>query len=385
MKKICVMTGTRAEYSYLKIIIEKILKSPALELSLIITGTHLLKAQGHTIDLIDKENIDIIKIIKMYDESNSSNTALGKAVGSAVIKFTETLSEIKPDILVVLGDRYEPLVAAVAASTLKIPVAHIHGGDISGTIDESLRHAITKLSHIHFPATPKSAKRIEMLGEDEWRIHMVGSTTIDRIKEMEGKFISKDEICDKFELNKSEKIILCVQHSNVFESDKAGKQMQITLQVLKDLDLQVVIVYPNNDAGSHLIIDEIKKNQNVSKFQIRPNIGLEDYLSLLKNIDLLIGNSSSGLIESPIFKLPVVNIGGRNKGRETSENVIDVEHNYKEIKSAIDKALSDDFKAFCQNVENPYGEGYASDEIVKVLEELKIEKSLLRKKLTYNI
>ncbi|MEE9379248.1 MAG: UDP-N-acetylglucosamine 2-epimerase [Candidatus Lokiarchaeia archaeon] len=382
-KQICIITGTRAEYSYLKIVIEKIIDSKKLDLSLIVTGMHLLKEYGHTIDLIKKDNIPIKKIIPMYDENDSSNSALGKAVGRSIINFTEVLSELKPDILLILGDRYEPLVAAITASTLKILIAHIHGGDVSGTIDESLRHAITKLSHIHFPASPKSAKRIELMGEEKWRINMVGSTTIDNI--LHEKLLSKQEICKEFELNESERIALCIQHPNIYESEKAGTQMNITLQVLRDLKLQVIIIYPNNDIGSELIIKEINKYEGFPRFKIYKNIQRRIYLSLIKNVDFLIGNSSSGLIESPIFKLPVINIGDRNKGRETAENVIDVIHDYDEIKNAIKKALSKEFRDLCKAVKNPYGDGKASERIVRILEDLKIEKKILIKKLTYKV
>ena len=383
VKQICIVTGTRAEYSYLKIIIKKIINSKKLSLSLIVTGMHLLEEYGYTIDLIKKDNIPITKIIPMYNENDSSNSALGKAVGSSIIKFTEVLIELKPDVLLVLGDRYEPLVAAIAASTLKIPIAHIHGGDVSGTVDESLRHAITKLSHIHFPASPKSAKRIELMGEEKWRINMVGSTTIDNI--LHEKLLSKQEICKEFELNESERIALCIQHPNVYESEIAGEQMKITLQVLRDLNLQVIIIYPNNDIGSELIIEVIKEFETHPKFRIFKNIQRRIYLSLLKNVDFLIGNSSSGLIESPIFKVPVINIGDRNKGRETAENVIDVIHDYDEIKNAIKKALSKEFRALCNIIKNPYGDGKASERIVKILEDLKIEKKILIKKLTYKV
>ena len=191
-KNICVITSSRADYGYLKIVIEKIEKSSKLKLYLIVTGMHLLDNYGHTIDLTRKDNISITKTIPMYNERDYSITSLGRAIGEAIIKFTEAYHEIKPDLIIVLGDRYEPLVAAIAASTLKLPLAHIHGGDISGTIDETLRHTITKLSHIHFPATLKSAERIRLMGEEEWRIHMVGSTTIDTI--MNKSIMSKEEI-----------------------------------------------------------------------------------------------------------------------------------------------------------------------------------------------
>jgi len=384
-KNICVVTGARSEYGILRLLLKKILESRSLNLTLLVTGLHLLEKYGKTLKFIEDDGIPITETIPMYNEHDSTRADLGKSVGRAVINFTEVLDRIKPDILLVLGDRYEPMAAVLAASTLSIPIAHIHGGDsvFQGQIDEQIRHAITKFAHIHFPATQKSYERIKLLGEEEWRINMLGSPSIDMV--YEEKLLSKEELCQKFGLNPSEKIILCVQHPYVFESEKAGEQMKLTLQILKELNLQIVITYPNNDPGGELIISEIESNLNIPNFKIFKNLKRTEYLSFLKNVDLLIGNSSSGLIESPIFKLPVVNIGDRNKGRESAENVINVSHDYNEIKNAIDKALSDEFKAFCQKVKNPYGDGKASERIVKILEELKIEKRLLIKKLTYKV
>jgi len=384
-KKICVVTGSRSEYGIFQLILKKIEESEKLDLLLLVTGIHLLKKYGNTINFIKKDGFSITKIIPMYEENDYKYDSLGNAVGNAIINFTEALNELKPDLLLVIGDRYEPLTAVIAASTLSIPIAHIHGGDnvFKGQVDEQIRHAITKFAHIHFPATPKSYRRIILMGEEEWRIHMVGSPSIDMI--YKEKLLSKEEICNKYGLNISEKIILCVQHPNVFESEQAGEQMKITLQVLKDLKLQTITTYPNNDPGSHLIIKEIEDHREIPYFKLFKNLERKDYLSLLKNADLLVGNSSSGLIESPIFKLPVVNLGNRNKGRESAENVINVPHDYIEIRKAIIKGLSDEFKKNCQKVKNPYGDGKASERIVKILEELEINKELLVKKLTYKV
>lgn len=384
-KNVCVITGARSEYGIFRLLLKKIIESKLLELSLLVTGIHLLKEYGKTIEFIKEDNIPIAEIIPMYDEDDHSKIYLGKAVGRAIIEFTKALDRIKPDLLLVLGDRYEPLAAVLAASTLSIPIAHIHGGDsvYQGQIDEQIRHAITKLAHIHFPATPKSYERIKMLGEEEWRIHMVGSPSIDMI--FEEKLLNKKELCQKFGLNPTKKIVLCVQHPYIFESNQAGEQVNLTLKILKELNLQTIITYPNNDPGTELIIDAIESNQNVPYFKIYRNLNRIDYLSFLKNSDLLIGNSSSALIESPIFKLPVINIGNRNKGRESAENVINVPHDYSEIKKSIYKALSDEFKIFCQKVKNPYGDGKASERIVKILEKIKIDKQLLIKKLSYHI
>lgn len=384
-KNICVVTGARSEYGIFRLILNKILKSQKLKLSLIVTGMHLLRQYGNSIEDIKADKIPIAKIVPMYDEKDSGKTSLGKAIGKAISNFTNAFIEIKPDLLLVLGDRYEPLAAVIAASTLLIPIGHIHGGDnvSKGQVDEQIRHSITKFAHIHFPATLKSFERIKLLGEEEWRIHMVGSPSIDMI--YKEKLLNKEKICSKLKLNFNERIILCVQHPYIHESKKAGQQMRTTLQVLKDLNLQSVIIYPNNDPGSRFIIDEIENNSNNPNFKIFKNLKRIDFLSLLKNVDLLVGNSSSGLIESSIFKLPVINIGNRNKGRESADNVINVHCDYLEIKKAMIKGLTDEFKLFCQNIENPYGDGKASERIVNILENLDINKELLVKQLTYNV
>ena len=381
LKHICVVTGSRAEYNYLKLIIEKIIESPKLKLSLIVTCMHLLKNYGYTIDLIKKDKIPITKIIQMYDEDERERVSLGKSVGVSVIKHTEVFHKLKPDFILLLGDRFEPFAAVIAASTLSIPIIHIHGGDISGGIDESIRHAITKLAHIHFPATPKSAERIRLLGEENWRIHMVGSTTIDLI--LKENLLEKEKICRELQLNAQEIIVVCIQHSSLNEYKLAGEYMKITLKVLRDLNLQTVIIYPNNDPGSDLIIQQIESVRDVPHFKIFKNLVRIQYLSLLKHSDLLIGNSSSGLIESPIFKTPVINIGERNKDRESAKNIISIPPEYEKIYESVKKALSQEFRDHCQEVKNPYGDGKATERIIKVIEELEINQKLLNKKLTY--
>lgn len=383
IKNICVVTGSRADYNYLKLTMEKIDKSSKLNLVLVVTGMHLLRKHGRTIDLIKKDGFFIKKTISMYKEKDRSNKSLGKAIGKSIIKFTKTFVQLQPDLILILGDRFEPFVATIAASTLKIPIAHIHGGDISGTIDENIRHAITKLAHIHFPASHKSEERIRLCGEEKWRIYMVGSPTIDLI--MAEPLLNKKEICTKLDLNDAEKLIICLQHPNIFEAENAGEQIKITLQNLKELNAQVIIIYPNNDMGSDLIIKEIKKVENNPKFKVFKNLERLDYLSLLKNADLLIGNSSGGLIESPIFKIPVINIGTRNEGREAAGNVISVDQNYENVKLAIKEALSPEFKKNCEKVVNPYGDGTASDKIIKVLEDLELNEKILFKKWSYDL
>ncbi len=383
IKRVCVVTGTRAEYGILQILIKKIDQSNKLELCLMVTGIHLLKKYGNTVDQIIKDGFKIDKIIPMYEETEQGSDQLGISVGKGVINFTKAFDELKPDILIVLGDRYEPLAAVIAASTLSIPIAHIHGGDVTRLIDEHIRHAITKFAHIHFPGSAKSAKRIELMGEEPWRIKLFGSLSIDAIYQEKEKLLNKNNICIKLGLDDKKELTICIQHPDTFKSKEAGNQMKLTLDILNELKLQTVIIYPNNDPGSELIIDEIEANRHIPYFKIFKNLPRHDYLSLLKNADLLIGNSSSGSIETSIFKLPVVNIGPRELPRERAGNVIDVPHKYSEILGAVKRALSKEFKEKCQIVVNPYGLGTTSEKIVEYLEKLEITHELLEKKLTY--
>ncbi|MFX0134332.1 MAG: UDP-N-acetylglucosamine 2-epimerase [Candidatus Hodarchaeota archaeon] len=384
-KHICVVTGTRAEYGILKLLLQKIRDSSKLKLSLLVTGMHLLEEYGKTIDIIRKDGIPIVKEIPMYKEKDHQKDSIGRAVGRALINFTEVLNELNPDLLLVFGDRFEAISAVIAASTLFIPIAHIHGGDNVniGQVDKQIRHSMTKLAHLHFPATQRSAERIRLLGEEEKRIFMVGSPSIDMI--YKEKLLTKKEICEMFNFDPDEKIVLCVHHPYLSEKEDAGNQMKVILQLLKEFRLQTIIIYPNNDPGNELIIKEIEANKNIPKFRIFKNLERNIYLSLLKNIDLIIGNSSSGIIETPVFKLAAVNIGNRNWGREGAENVIDVIPTYIDIKNGIKKGLSEEFRELCQKVKNPYGDGKASERITKILEDLKIDKEFFVKRLSYDV
>jgi UDP-hydrolysing UDP-N-acetyl-D-glucosamine 2-epimerase len=380
IKKICVVTGSSSEYGPLKLLMKKIDKSEKLSLQLLVTGMHLLKKYGETINEIEKDGLKITKVIPMYTEDGFTEKSLGKAIGIAISNFTEAFTDLKPDILVVAGDRFEPLTSVIAASTLSIPIAHIHGGDSvpDGQIDEQIRHSITKFSHLHFAATKTHAKRIKQLGEEDWRIKVVGAIAMDSI--FQEKLLNRKEICNELGLDPLRKIIICSQHPYTYEVDKAGEQMRITLGVLKNLELQSVILYPTNDSGSQLIINEIEKEKDTPNFRIFKRLERKHYLSLLKNADILIGNSSSGILESPIFKIPFINIGNRNRGRELAENIIDVNSDFDSIKIAIITALTLEFKEKCKNVKNLYGDGTASSQIVKILENLLINQKLIRKK-----
>ncbi|MFW9947296.1 MAG: UDP-N-acetylglucosamine 2-epimerase [Candidatus Odinarchaeota archaeon] len=385
MKKIAVVTGSRAEYGNIYLLLKKIQESKDLDLLFYVTGMHLLEKYGNTIELIKKDSVPIHKIIPMYPKEDiSSAETLGNAIGLAIQGFTNAFYDDKPDLLLIPGDRFEIFSAVIAAASLDIPVAHIQGGDSaeSSQVDERIRHSISKFAHLHFPACKSSAERLKKMGEEEWRIHNVGGVSLDQIYEMQ--LYDKKMIFKKLGLNVDEITVLCIYHPYIPDAEEAGNQMEAILTALKNLNLQTIIIYPNNDLGSDKIIQVIESYRGVEIFKIFKNIPRLDYLSLLKNVDLFVGNSSSGIVEAPTFKLPFLNIGPRNKGRETGSNIINLTTiNVKKIKFEINRAISDEFKIKCQKTINPYGNGKASEKIVKILEDLKIDKKFLSKVLTY--
>ncbi len=383
MKKIAVVTGTRAEYGILLPVIKAIKTCKDLELLLVVTGAHLSRKFGYTVSEIGKDGLNIDARVKMLAEEDTL-ASMSAAIGQGITAMTRTWEQLKPDIILVLGDRIEPLAAAISGAYMNIPIAHIHGGDSSrGGLDESARHAITKFSHIHFPATPLSAERIKKMGEDTWRVHMVGSPALDAI--LHEKLVPPEIITKKFGLEKSKPFILLVQHSVTTEVAQASMQITETLEALAALKYPVVTIYPNSDAGGQCIIKLIRQyEKKYPIFKVIPNLPRRDYLSLLNASSVLIGNSSSGMIDSPSFGVPVVNIGTRQEGRERGNNVIDTGHNRHDIIIAVKKALTDKvFLKIVKKCENPYGDGQASKRIADILSKIEMTPQLLQKKITY--
>jgi len=383
-KKICVVTGTRAEFGLLKPVMKKIKESESLELQVIVTGMHLLPEYGKTISEISRNAIAIDACVPMT-VAGDDNTTLPLSIGLGIISFTTILKKIDPDIVLVLGDRFETFSGAVAASFSGYPVAHISGGDsLQAGYDEYIRHSITKISHIHFPSTEQSAKRIIKLGEDPKNVFVVGSTALDII--VNKKLPSKKKLFEKYGLARDQDFVIVIQHPVSTEPDLADQQMRITLDSILELGLTMLVIYPNNDPGGMRIINVIDQyHQNFpSRILIQKSLPFEDYLGLLKVTSMLVGNSSSGIIESSSFHLPVVNIGDRQRGRERSINVIDAPHDKQKIKQAISYALRNEkFKKSLQNCKNPYGDGNASQRIVDILSHLSLTPELLKKKITY--
>jgi UDP-N-acetylglucosamine 2-epimerase (non-hydrolysing)/GDP/UDP-N,N'-diacetylbacillosamine 2-epimerase (hydrolysing) len=378
MRKVCVITGSRAEYGLLSPVMSAIQHHPNLELCVIVTGMHLMDRFGLTINEIKKDGFRIDSEIFI-----SADDDISRSFGETVAGISMAIKKINPDFILILGDRFDALAGAIAGATNNIIIAHIHGGDktTSGHIDESIRFAITKFAHIHFVATIESKKRLIRFGEQEFRIYQVGSPAIDVIL---SKTFTPALIANKLNLNLNIPIIIVLQHPVSVEKDEAANQIRQTLLAIKELNYQTIIIYPNSDLGSLEMIDEIEKYRGISNIQIYKNIEHELFLGLLKISTVLVGNSSSGIIEAPSFNLPVVNVGSRNVGREHAQNVIFVDYDKEQILHAIKKALFDkEFKKKVNNCINPYGDGNSSNRIVEILATINIDKNLLTKQITY--
>jgi UDP-N-acetylglucosamine 2-epimerase (non-hydrolysing)/GDP/UDP-N,N'-diacetylbacillosamine 2-epimerase (hydrolysing) len=343
---------------------------------------HVSPDFGSTIEDIKADGFKIDALIKnIYPDDTGKSMA--KSVGLLISELSELMANIKPHLLLALTDLGHALATAIVGVYTNIPVAHIHGGDVSGTVDESIRHAITKLSHIHFSATEKSADRIIKMGEDPWRVHVVGAPGLDSI--LNRQLPGRDEINRKYDIDISKKFILMIQHPDTTEVENAEKQIKETLDAIAETMYRTILIYPNADAGGRRMIkiikEYVKKYPFINAFK---NVPHPDYLSLMKHASLMVGNSSSGIIEAPSFHLPVVNIGSRQEGRERSDNVIDASYNSEDIKKAIEKALFDeDYIKKLKTVESPYGDGRAFERIVHLLNSIKIDKKLIQKRLTY--
>lgn len=380
-RKIAVIASSRATYGYKKKIIQLIQNSPKLELQLIVTGMHLLKEYGHSVREIEEDGCPIVAKVEM-SVGGDTPSAWSKSLGVEIINLAQIFSMINPDILLVTGDRAEMFAAAVTAAYMNIPVAHIQAGDVSGHIDGSIRHAITKISHIHFPSCADSAKRVEKMGEESWRIFNVGAPQLDSI--IHGSGLSREKLNDKLSIELDKTTILIIQHPVLSEIDKACSQMKETMEAISELKLQTIVIYPNVDAGGLEIIKAINEYENLPFLNIYRNLEREIFISLLKEVDVLVGNSSCGILEAPSFKLPVVNIGTRQEGRMQASNIINVAYRKEEIARGIKKALFDTtFRKKLGRCINFYGDGSSSEKIVKVLKNIKLDKKLLNKKITY--
>ncbi|MDX9902139.1 MAG: UDP-N-acetylglucosamine 2-epimerase [Aliarcobacter sp.] len=372
MKRICVVTGTRAEYGLLYWLMKEIEADNNLELQIIATGMHLSPEFGLTYKEIEKDFI----ISKKIEMLLSSDTAIGisKSMGLAQISFAEAFEDLKPDIIVLLGDRYEIFSAASTALIANIPIAHLHGGETTeGAFDESIRHSITKMSHLHFTAAEEYKNRVIQLGEHPSKVFNVGGMGIENIKRL--KLLSKEEFEESIDFKLNKRNILVTFHPVTLENLTAREQFQELLDAIDELkDTNIVFTKANSDTDGRIInqmCDEyVLKNSH--KSICFTSLGQLRYLSALQYMDAMVGNSSSGLIEAPSFKIGTINIGDRQKGRLKAKSVIDCKPKKLEITKAFEKLYAKQFKDFLINTKNPYGDGCASMKILKEIKKVKL-------------
>lgn len=383
MKKVLVVTGTRAEYGLLYWTMKEIENDDELELQLVVTGNHLVNNYGYTVEQIKKDGFKIDEEIDMIVNSEKKSS-IAKSMGIEMIQMAQCFERLKPDILLILGDRYETFVAATCAMTMNIPIAHMNGGESTeGLVDEQIRHAITKMSHIHLTGAEYYKDRIVKMGEELWRVYNVGQAGIENVKRL--KLLNRERLSKELEINFNKKTFLITYHPVTLDIENIEDQIGSLLKAISKFDAYYIFTYPNADFGSNIVIDKIdkfvKENNNAFIFY---SLGQKRYLSLLKYVDVMIGNSSSGIIESPIFKVPVVNIGDRQKGRLRNNNIIDVGYSEIDIYNGVHKCLyNNEFKRNLNNIENLYGDGNTSKKIVSILKSINLDKQLLFKRLTY--
>lgn len=395
MIKICIFSGNRAEYGLLSPIIKNLNESKKIKVFFIVSGSHVDKKFGETINEIKKDKIKIYQTIKLFNSGRNKDKSdyTPKNIAEIVEKYSTCLRRIKPDYNLVYADRFESFGAIIASSQMNIPTIHIEGGDKTegGTLDDSVRHAMTKISHIHITTNDNAKKRIIKLGEEKWRVKNFGYSAMDYVKLK--NYAKKSEIEDKLKIKITKPIILFTQHPIPMENENIQNNFEKILHSIKrlsKLNIQIIITYPNSDYGGKKIIEKINRLKGTKNIKIVRSLGRYLYHGVLalnnKKIKVVCaGNSSSGIKETAIFKCPVVNIGPRQNGRFRSSNVFDVKYDDKQIYETIFKCINDE-KVYkkCLKTKNLYGGGSTGKKIKKFIENLKISKTkILIKKITY--
>ena len=390
---VAVFTGNRAEYGLQYPILKAIAAHPALDYRLIVSGAHLDADFGRTLEEIADDGFTIHAEVKINLKSDTLY-ATAQAIGSGIVSMGRALASIKPDMLVVYADRFEGFAAVIAGTQMNVPTAHVEGGDITegGALDDSVRHAMTKLAHLHFTTNQQATNRVLAMGEEPWRVHTVGFPAIDLIKK--NNFATPEDVRCRLGLDPAKPIVLFTQHSVTTEFDRADKQLAPSLEALEKLareGVQIVATYPNNDAGGRRIITALEawNARRIPNVQIHRSLGRWLYHGVLALARLpearvvCVGNSSSGIKETPAFGCPTVNIGSRQQGRLRADNVIDSDYANLAIEAAIRHCLFDEpFRTACRVVNNPYGAGDAGRKIADVLANVDLGTDLLRKSMT---
>ena len=368
MDKILVITSGRADYGLLYWLMRNIEASPNYELQIIATGMHLSPEFGSTYQKIEEDGFTINHKVELL-LSSDTNEAMSKSMGLGMIGFSSAFEELQPDLIVVLGDRFEIFAAVATAMMQKFPIAHIHGGEVTqGAIDDALRHSITKMSNLHFCATADYRRRIIQLGENPKNVHLVGGLGLDFVNNVD--VLSRDEIEKRLDFKLLDQNVLITYHPETLSNLDAKEQINELLQALSDFKhLGLIFTMPNADSGGRVITEVIKKfvdaNPNARLYDA---LGQELYLSCIASFDGVVGNSSSGILEVPSFKKGTLNIGSRQEGRDLADSVVSCSLKRSDIKKGLDRLLSENFQNTILNTVNPYGDGGASDKIVKILQ-----------------
>lgn len=372
-RKICVITGTRAEYGLLRWVMQGIKDDPELTLQIIATGMHLSPEFGLTYREIEKDGFQIDRKVEMLTSSDTP-VGIAKSMGLGLIGFADALNELRPDLIVVLGDRYEIFAAVAAALVARIPVAHLHGGETTeGAFDEAIRHSITKMSHLHFVAAEEYRQRVIQLGEQPERVFLVGGLGVDNIKRL--NLLDRAELEASLDFKLGQKNLLITFHPVTLENSTAADQMDELFAALAELkDTKLIFTMPNADTDGRALIKMVEQfvaqHPNARAYT---SLGQLRYLSCIAQVDGVVGNSSSGLAEVPSFKKGTINIGDRQRGRLHAESVISCEPNRSDITASLQKLYSPNFQASLNHVANPYGEGGASKLVVETIKHYSVD------------
>jgi len=379
MRTIGVVSVARSDYGIYLPLLRAITKDPELNLLLFVSGMHLSPEFGSTVNEIKNDGFEIAAEVESLLSSDTPE-GISKSIGLGIIGFSQTFCKMRPDILVVLGDRFEMFAAVVASVPFKIPIAHIHGGEITeGAFDDALRHSITKFCHLHFVSTQRYAERVIQLGEAPWRVHVVGALSLDNLKSV--KLLNKKELGDKYQLELKQPPLLVTFHPVTLEVEQTEWQVRELLYALEATKMPVVFTLPNADTAGRSITRMVRNFVDThSSCYFVNNFGTEGYFSMMAVSAAMVGNSSSGIIEAGSFRLPVVNIGNRQRGRIKGANVIDVEYNKESIIKGIQEVLNPHFRKSLHNLSNLYGSGNSSDKILKVLKQISINDNFLIKR-----
>lgn len=377
-RKIAVITTSRADYSHLYWPLRELSAHPQVDLKIVVLGSHLSPEFGHTIQEIEKDGFPIAGRIECL-LSSDTDVGMAKTIGVATLSLADLLGQMRPDILLLVADRYEMLAPASVALALRIPIAHIEGGEISeGAIDDAVRNALTKMSHIHFTSTEKARQRVIALDEEEWRVHRAGAPSLDHIRRQ--TLYKREQLESRLGINLQNPALLVAYHPVTIARDTV-QEADALFAALALVEDQVLFCYPNADAGSRALIEQTRTFLATRKgAHLFVNLDALTYWSLLLQVDVFLGNSSSGIMETPSFALPTVNVGLRQQGRERARNILDAAPEADAILSAIQRAKSPEFRHSLQGMTNPYGDGYAAEKIAQVLTTVPLGQELLMKR-----